>query len=168
MTHHFMDSIQSAFTINIYIYGTHFVIYHHMYSIINLYIIIHVHYYNDSRIRLTDNRIRLLHLVSELGFSSFDLSSDSAPPTLSSDSSHHFFSSFYFRYFLVPHALQLPTILPPTSFPLYSIDAALPPTFLTPSPHALSACCQSAPLSRIRLPPPPATPILLCAFPPPS
>ena len=38
MTHPFMDSIQSAFTINIYIYGTHFVIFHHHIYFINLYI----------------------------------------------------------------------------------------------------------------------------------
>ena len=36
MTHPFMDGIQSAFPIYIYIYGTHFVIFHH--SSINLFI----------------------------------------------------------------------------------------------------------------------------------
>ena len=38
---------------------------------------IHIHYYNDSRIRLTDNQIWLLHLVSER-IRSCTLSSDSA------------------------------------------------------------------------------------------
>ena len=33
-------------------------------SIIQYIIIIHIHYYNDSRIRLTDNRIRLLQIVA--------------------------------------------------------------------------------------------------------
>ena len=37
MTHPFMDGIQSAFMIK-YIYGTHFVIFHHPLIIIHLYI----------------------------------------------------------------------------------------------------------------------------------